>query len=78
MAVSAPRTRYKVQPDSSSRLHGDYHTRAVPSCAVASMRYASTISRSARRRGQKDELPFTSKRIGLCMLSACRPANRSL
>ena len=44
VAVSAPRTRYKVQPDlEQAGYMATIIPGAVPSCAVASMRYASTI-----------------------------------
>ncbi len=44
VAVSAPRTRYKVQPDlEQAGYMATIIPGAVPSSAVASMRYASTI-----------------------------------
>jgi ornithine cyclodeaminase/alanine dehydrogenase-like protein (mu-crystallin family) len=44
VAVSAPRTRYKVQPDlDQAGYMATIIPGAVPSCEVASMRYASTI-----------------------------------
>src|SRR6185295_16926403 len=44
VAVSAPRTRYKVQPDlDQAGYMATIIPGAVPSCNVASMRYASTI-----------------------------------
>jgi alanine dehydrogenase len=44
VAVSAPRTRYKVQPDlDQAGYMATIIPGAVPSCSVAAMRYASTI-----------------------------------
>jgi len=44
VALSAPRTRYKVQPDlDQAGYMATIIPGAVPSCGVASMRYASTI-----------------------------------